>query len=310
MGPDGTRTLVVPRFELRAAEESASADVVVGYGAADFLDFDPLPKLVKACLERVASGPVGLAGDAEAFVGSVAEPVSVDDIARDIRLLKDPDEIGLLGRSYELALAAQEAVGELVAECATEIELCSAGFARAQNTAGAPIEFISVAAAGPHSAQVSSPVHVAGERRVSAGDPVLADLAVRCAGYWGDTTRTWIAGENAEVEAVRDVIATILRESGQGLQPGISASEVFEDTRRRILAHFPDGLFPHHAGHGIGISVAEDPQLIPAESMRLQAGMVVAIEPGVYFPERFGVRMEDVYVVTDSGGIVIGTPGA
>jgi Xaa-Pro aminopeptidase len=304
-GADSKRTLVVPRYELEAAEETANADEVVGYGAADFLDFDPAPKLVAACLRHVPSRLIGLAGEADAFAASVPDTVRVDDLVRAVRLVKDGDEIAMLGRSYELALAAQQAVEELVASGASEIELCSAGFARAQIAAGTPIEWISVVATGPHSAEVSAPVYVAGERRIADGEPVLADLAVRCAGYWGDTTRTWVAGTNTEVEAVREAITTILQDVGRSLRPGVPACEVFEETRRAILARFPDGSFPHHAGHGIGIAVADEPQLIPTEPMALQAGMVLAIEPGVYFPGRFGVRVEDVYVVTESGGRLV-----
>ena len=187
----------------------------------------------------------------------------------------------------------------------SEIELCSAAHARAQNAAGAPIEFISVVASGAHTAAVSSPVYVPGPRRVAEGEPVLADLVVRCRGYWGDTTRTWVSGKHPVVEEVRDAITAILHEIGGRLRPGQSAVEVFEETRRAILARFPDGSFPHHAGHGIGIDVAEGPQLIPTEAMRLEAGMVLAIEPGVYFPGRFGVRVEDMYVVTENGGRIV-----
>jgi Xaa-Pro aminopeptidase len=135
---------------------------------------------------------------------------------------------------------------------------------------------------------------------------VLADIAVRHRGYWGDTTRTTVLAANPEVAGVVEGITSVLAESGRRLRPGVRASEVFERMHAAILDRFPDGTFAHHAGHGIGLAVAEDPQLIPTQPMELEAGMVFAVEPGVYFPGRFGVRVEDVYAVTDGGGVRVG----
>ena len=302
---DAKRTLVVPRYELGAAEETAEAEVAVGYGASDFLDFDPLPKLVAACLAHVGKGRVGLAGDAEISSGSIPDRVRVDDLVAEVRACKDADETAKIARSYELALTAQRAVCELLEEGASEIELSSAAYAAAQNAAGQPIELISFIASGPNSALVSSPVCVPGGRRVGEGEPVLADLAVRCAGYWGDTTRTSIRGANPRVAEVRDAIAAIVPRLARLLRPGVRAHEIFEAAAEEILSRFPDGSFPHHAGHGIGIAVAEELQLVPTDDTPLESGMVLAIEPGVYFPGRFGVRVEDMYVVTEDGGRLV-----
>jgi Xaa-Pro aminopeptidase len=308
---EAKRTLVVPRYELEAAEASARADDVVGYGAADFLDFDPLPKLAAACLARAGKGRVGFAGDAGAeLAGSISDWVRVDDLAAEVQARKDPDELELIARSYELALVAQQAVVELLAEGASEIELCSAAHAAAQNAAGEPIELISVVVSGPRSALVSSPVCVSCRRRAAPGDPVLADLAVRCAGYWGDTTRTSIRGANPAVAEARDAVAAIVPRLARLLRPGTRASEIHQAAATEILSRFPDGSFPHHAGHGIGIAVAEGLQLVPTDSTPLEAGMVLAIEPGVYFEGRFGVRVEDMYVVTEDGGRIVRALGA
>ena len=153
---------------------------------------------------------------------------------------------------------------------------------------------------------VASPVEVAGAHRAGGGEPVLADIALRAGGYWGDTTRTTIAGDNPEAAGVVEGIAAILAESGRALLPGVRACDVFERMREAILGRYPEGVFAHHGGHGIGIGVGEDPQLIPSEPMPLEAGMVFAVEPAVYFPGRFGVRVEDVYAVTAECGVRLG----
>jgi Xaa-Pro aminopeptidase len=292
----GRRTLVVPRYELPAANEEADADEVVAYGDDDVLDFDPLPSLLKVCLEG-ATGRLAVAGAA------IASAVSIDGLMRELRQIKDPDELERLRLSYRISLNAQARVEALAASGASEIELFSEAQSVAQREAGAPVEFAAGVSIGDNSAAVAPPVHVPGRRCPEYGDPVLADIALRHRGYWGDTTRTSVVGKNGEVEDVRARLGQILRESATALAPGTPAAEVFARTRRAIHSAFPEGRFPHHAGHAIGLEVAEEPQLIPAAQTRLEAGMVFALEPGVYFPGRFGARREDMFIVTDDGGV-------
>jgi Xaa-Pro aminopeptidase len=294
LAEDGTTTLVVPRYELEAA--FGHADAVVAYGDEGFLDFDPLPKLVAACRE-LCSGPIGAAGAA------VEDAVPIDDLVAEVRRVKDEDEVAAISRAVDVTLGAQRRVAELAAEGLTELELFTAAHAWAQNAAGEPIELVGDVFCGTRTAAVASPVEVPGP---FTGDPVLSDLAFRAGGYWGDTTRTTVLGDDAQVRESVDAIASILAESGRGLRPGLRACDVFERMRAEILGRLPDGSFAHHAGHGIGIAVAEDPQLIPTEPMELVEGMVFAVEPGVYFPGRFGVRVEDVFAVTEDGGVRLG----
>jgi Xaa-Pro aminopeptidase len=295
---DGTRTLVVPRYELEAASEHT--DAVVAFGDDGFLDFDWLPKLLRVCRE-LCHGRIAVAG-----VAPFDDAAAIDDLVAEVRSVKDEDELAAVTRSVELTLGAQRRVAELAGEGLSEIELFTAALASAQNAALEPVEFVGDVFCGARTAAVASPVEVPGAHRPGVGDPVLADVAVRAGGYWGDTTRTSIVGDNAEAAEVVGAITSILAESGRALIPGVRACDVFERMRGEIIRRFPKGVFAHHGGHGIGIDVGEDPQLIPSEPMPLVAGMVLAIEPAVYFPGRFGVRVEDVYAVTPDGGVRIG----
>jgi Xaa-Pro aminopeptidase len=131
----------------------------------------------------------------------------------------------------------------------------------------------------------------------------VADLVVRLAGYWGDTAETHPVGDAPEVVAARDGLYAILKDTARGLVPGATGRDLFADMSRRIHEAFPDGEFPHHGGHGVGLGCFDDPHVIPADSTPLEAGMVLAIEPGVYFPGRFGARVEEIFVVTEGGGV-------
>jgi Xaa-Pro aminopeptidase len=103
--------------------------------------------------------------------------------------------------------------------------------------------------------------------------------------------------------AARSELLEILRDAGGRLVPGATGAEVFGEVDARIKAAFPDGEFPHHGGHGLGIGSFEDPHVIPTDTRPFEEWMVIAVEPGVYFPGRLGARVENVFVVTPSGGV-------
>jgi Xaa-Pro aminopeptidase len=286
--PDDERVLVVPRFELEIARAQTLADRVECYGPADFLEFGLGRLLLERCRELAGSARL-----AETADGTLAGELEA------LRRVKDDDELQRIATSYDAALAAQAAIAAAAAEGATEIELFSHGRAVAERHVGAPVEYVATVASGAGSALVSPPMHVAGAVRVGIDDVLLVDVAVRHAGYWGDSARTTVPAEHAGTVAA---LESIKDEAARGLRPGRRASEVYEGVRAAIASAFSAHGLPHHAGHGVGIGLGEDPQLIPAVELPLEAGMVLALEPGIYTPGRFGVRVEDLYVVTPDGG--------
>ena len=131
---------------------------------------------------------------------------------------------------------------------------------------------------------------------------MVADIAVGADGYWGDTCRTYVRGANQAVEDIRARLVEIRSAAARALRPGATGASVYGLMREQILADWPDGEFPHHGGHAVGLSPFEDPHVIPAEERTLDTWMVLALEPGVCFPGRFGVRTESLYLVTPDGG--------
>ena len=147
-----------------------------------------------------------------------------------------------------------------------------------------------------------APIRVASRATLGEGEAIVSDLVVGCEGYWGDTAETFTAGANDEVEGVREQLRAILASCAGLLTPARPAAEVFHSMAGAIAEAFPAGEFPHHGGHGLGLGSYEDPHVIPGETACLESGMVIALEPGVYFPGRFGARVEQVYVVAEGGG--------
>lgn len=307
----GARTLVVARDEAESAEMPLDACTVLAYGERGFgLVPDQVPALADALAslpQLGGAGGVGLAGELPRLAQLLGERlgrVTCDASAEleRIRLVKDADELERIRRSYELAWTAQQAVREQAVAGVSEIELFTAGQSAAQLVAGEPIEFMGDLLCGARSGEVCAPIRVASPVAAAPGDAIVSDLVVGCRGYWGDTAETLVVGERPEVDATRAQLLELLADGARMLTPGRPASEVFATLRDGIAAAFPSGEFPHHGGHGVGLGSYEDPHVIPGDEATLQAGMVIALEPGVYFAGRFGARVERMYVVDEAGG--------
>ena len=312
IGRDGERTLVVMRDEMPIARALSAADHVLGYGERGFgINLDPLTDLVAvvvavpavALARRIGvSSEIPAAGDRLAAATS-GKVVGAEGALHRIRLIKDWDELEKINAAYELCWLGQEAVARGAVPGATEIELFTAAQSTAQLASGGPIEFLCDLLSGPNSADVCCPIHVAGTRIVEDGDPVIADVVVRANGYWGDTAETHVAGANADAQAARSILLDILEQSRTELRPGATGAEVFANIHSSVIASFPDGELPHHGGHALGLTSFEDPHVIPSDSMPFEPWMALAVEPGVYFPGRYGARVENIFVVTPAGGV-------
>jgi Xaa-Pro aminopeptidase len=307
--PSGERTLVVLRDEVPVAERLAGADRVTGYGERGFgLELNPLPLLAAAVrtVAAVASASrVGAAGeDAGQIAGeAAAAAVPAGDVLHHMSLVKDGDELTKIFHAYELCWLAHAAVADGARAGASEIEMMSAAQAAAQVAHGEPIEFGADLLAAGNTAQVCGPIAVAGRTRSATGAPVIADICVRADGYWADTCRTHVPGGSSEIDDIRHQLRDILAAAAGELRAGATGADVFKAMRARIAAAWPDGEFPHHGGHGVGLSVFDDPHVIPSDPSVLENWMVMALEPGVYLPGRFGVRHENLFLVTPDGAV-------
>jgi Xaa-Pro dipeptidase len=145
-------------------------------------------------------------------------------------------------------------------------------------------------------------------RRLENGDLVLIELATCVNGYWSDLTRTAPVGSpKPEVEQILAIARDAQRAAVDGIRPGVSAGDIDALARDMIAAQGLASFFTHHTGHHVGFRYHDPGFLIlPGESAKLEPGMVITIEPGVYVPERGGgARIEDNVLVTESGHEVL-----
>ncbi|MFC8195718.1 aminopeptidase P family protein [Streptomyces sp. NPDC057298] len=164
-----------------------------------------------------------------------------------------------------------------------------------------------VVGSGPNGA---NPHHEAGGRVIEHGDTVVLDFGGLKHGYGSDTSRTVHVGEpSAEEQRVHDVVRAAQEAACEAVRPGIACQDVDRVARAYITEAGYGDRFIHRTGHGIGVTTHEPPYMIEGEEQPLVPGMCFSVEPGIYLPGRFGVRIEDIVTVTEDGGRRLnGTP--
>jgi Xaa-Pro aminopeptidase len=219
-----------------------------------------------------------------------------------LRARKDDGELDALRRAGAIAdgvvgdlrADADDVVGQSEAELAREIErhLADAG--------GDGVSFDPIVAAGPNGAK---PHHTPGERTIDRGDPVVLDFGTRVDGYPSDTTRTLVFGGEPgdEFERVHAVVREAQETAVETVEPGVEAHAVDRAARAVIEEAGYGEAFVHRTGHGVGLEIHEEPYVSAESDTVLEPGMTFSVEPGVYLDGAFGVRIEDLVVVTDDG---------
>ena len=153
---------------------------------------------------------------------------------------------------------------------------------------------------GPNGA---NPHHEMGDRVIQRGDMVVLDFGGLKHGYGSDTTRTVHVGEPTDEEReVHEIVRDAQQAGFEAVRPGVECQEIDRAARAVITAAGYGEYFIHRVGHGIGLTTHEPPYMVEGERQPMQPGMCFSIEPGIYLPGRFGVRIEDIVTVTAEGG--------
>jgi Xaa-Pro aminopeptidase len=220
------------------------------------------------------------------------------ELTCELRMRKDPEEIGLLRRA---AAAADRVVARLEAtrfSGRTERDLARQIAAMTVEEGHDDAAF-TIVASGPDAA---SPHHEPGSRVMGEGDTVVVDFGGSVSGYGSDTTRTFSVGEpSSEVAAAHEVLQAAQGAAVAAVRPGVPAEEIDRVAREIISTAGYGDRFIHRTGHGIGLETHEHPYIVEGNRLPLEAGMVFSVEPGIYVPGRFGMRIEDIVAVTDGG---------
>ena len=154
----------------------------------------------------------------------------------------------------------------------------------------------------------ASPLHHWSHRVIEPGDPIVIDFAASLDGYWADTCRTPVAGEpDPEFIEIYDIDRAAHEAAQASVRPGVTCNEIDRAARRVIEDAGYGNYFVHRVGHGIGIDPHEHPYIVEGNDTPLEPGMTFSNEPGIYIPGRWGVRIENITVVTSEGSEVFST---
>jgi D-alanyl-D-alanine dipeptidase len=223
---------------------------------------------------------------------------SASPVLRTLRAIKDTDELATMreaSRRTDLVwetFARQPVAGLTERQAAARLTALLA-------EQGMPPSFDISVAAGPNGA---SPHHTPGDRVIAAGDPLVCDFGGLLDGYCSDMTRTVHVGPPGdEFQKVYGIIKRAQESAFRSVRPGTRCEEVDEAARWVIEASGYGERFIHRTGHGLGIDIHEEPYMVKGNRQPLQPGMVFSDEPGIYLPGQFGVRIEDILVVTEDG---------
>jgi Xaa-Pro aminopeptidase len=215
-----------------------------------------------------------------------------------LRARKEPGEIELLAAAGRAADGAFARICREPLAGLTETDVARSLAARLVEEGHDSAAF-TIVGAGPNGA---SPHHEPDDTRLHAGDPVVLDFGGRVGGYCSDITRTVVIGQPpSEVAEVHAIVREAQETAFRTVRPGIPAQQVDASAREVIEQAGYGEFFIHRTGHGIGLEEHEDPYLVDGNVEPLEVGMCFSIEPGVYLPGRFGVRIEDIVAITEDG---------
>ena len=296
------------RYDTQAHEEVQAAKIVV----APKVVLHALAEWIGGRRKRARAWTIGIeaehlaVADKKRFSDLLSSGQRVKDapaIVERARMVKDDEEIELIRAAVRLGATLFDRAVEVLSPGVKESAVAAEMEYAARRAGAEEMSFPTIVASGARSAL---PHGRASDRPIQAGGFVVCDFGVILAGYCSDQTRTvWVgSGPGAVPDDARRAYEAV-REAQQAAvnaaRPGVAVSEV-DDAARKVLHKAGLGrYFTHSTGHGVGLEIHEAPRVARGQKEVLKPGMVITIEPGVYFPGKWGVRIEDMVAVTASG---------
>ena len=298
------------RYDTQARDEVKGAKIVI----AKKTILPALADLLASRRRRTRGWTIGI--EAEHF--TVAEKkrlnamrpagITLKDapsIVERARMVKDDDEVALIRAAVALGARIFDRAVEVLRPGIKEVEVAAEMELAARRGGAEEMSFPTIIASGPRSAL---PHGRASGQPISAGGFVVCDFGVILSGYCSDQTRTvWVGSVPDDARRAYEAVREAQQAAIDAVRPGATSGDV-DSAARKVLRKAGLGkYFTHSTGHGVGLEIHESPRVADGQREVLQPGMVITIEPGVYFPGKWGVRIEDMVVVT-AGGCEVLTP--
>ncbi|MGC2248040.1 MAG: Xaa-Pro peptidase family protein [Terriglobales bacterium] len=293
------------RYIAQAKEEVANARIVIGTKSPAVAAAESLAARRRGSGANLSLGiePESLSAGARdrlaSFLRGKARVRSAPPLIERARMVKDADEIRLIRKAIDLGASLFRVARAKIRPGVSEVEVAAAMEYEARSQGAEGMSFSTIIAAGARSAVVHGR---ASEARIPPRGFVVCDFGVILRGYCSDRTRTVYVGKpSQEARALYAAVLGAQLAAIAAVRAGVTAAEVDEAARSVLRKAKLARYFTHSTGHGLGLEIHEAPRLAAGQTQKLEPGMVITIEPGAYLPGKWGVRIEDVVVVTATG---------
>jgi Xaa-Pro aminopeptidase len=300
------------RYDTQAHEEVKGAKVVIAkknvlQALGDYLDGRSNRRRGTAIGIEAEHFTVAEKKRLRAVLPSGASVKDAPSIVERLRLIKDDDEITLIRAAVNLGAKLFDRALEVLRPGVKETDVAAEMELAARRGGAEEMSFPTIIASGARSAL---PHGRASSQTITPGGFVVCDFGVILSGYCSDQTRTvWVGTPTDDARRAYEAVKEAQQAAIDAVKPGVTAGEVDVAARKVLKKAGLGKYFTHSTGHGVGLEIHEMPRVATGQTEVLKPGMVITIEPGVYFPGKWGVRIEDMVVVTASGCDVLTPTG-
>lgn len=229
--------------------------------------------------------------------------VDIGNTLLELRRTKSDMEVQFIKNAVNICQEGMKAAIETLKEGISETAIAATAEEVMRRAGSEGPAFTTIVASGPNAAK---PHHSASERKVERGDSVVLDMGATYKGYKSDVTRTVLLNPGRELQVSFEAVLEAQLAASRALKEGVEYRGVDKEARDLLLERGYEEEFNHSLGHGIGLDIHERPFIGPTSQSSAKTGDVVTIEPGVYIGGKFGIRIEDDYLV-DGGGVQLTT---
>ena len=298
---DKTLLMTDPRY-LDAGKENFPAEDIFIYSRDKFEKINDFLK--KTGVDKLGFEPQWMNYDFFESLKREFELAPARGFVEDLRLIKDEDEIRIMRKSCRLNHKVFGLIQEMLEPGLSETEIAWAAEKMFRERGASGLSFSTIVAAGPRSAL---PHAIPRNMPISSNCPLLVDMGCRLDDYCSDQTRTFWVGDSPaeEYKRTRGMVMEAQDLAIKKIRPGMPISEVYGLVRTFFEDRGVFGHFTHALGHGIGLETHEPPSIGPAAKESFLPGMIVSIEPGLYYPEWGGVRWEYMVLITEEGAEIL-----
>jgi Xaa-Pro aminopeptidase len=292
------------RYDTQAKEEVVGAKVVI-------VKKSPLiavAEWIAAQRKRTRGWSLGIEAEhmtvaqRQSFVAALPSGIrvkSAPDVVEKVRMIKDADELALIRNAVDLGATLFDRAVEVLRQGIKETEVAAEMEYAARQAGAEEMSFPTIIASGARSAL---PHGRASSATIASGGFVVCDFGVILKGYCSDQTRTvWVGDVSEEARRAYEAVREAQQAAIDAVKPGNTVGDVDAAARKVLRKAGLGRYFTHSTGHGVGLEIHEAPRVASGQTETLKPGMVITIEPGVYFPGKWGVRIEDMVAVTADG---------